>query len=225
MIIDVHSHLVGGGSCNLLITSYDWRNSENVSGFFSIGAHPWFSSYAVQIDELAQLPNCLAIGETGLDRVQGLPFDTQLKSFEAQILLSERVKKPLIIHCVKAFDEVLRLKKKHEPTQPWIIHGFQKNASLAKQLIEAGCYLSIGIGIKRDKVREMVKTIPVERLFLETDDSNISITSVYVLMAEALNISLGNLESILSRNFEIAFKKDAYELVRENGITYKGIGN
>jgi TatD DNase family protein len=204
----------------LLINSCDWQSFKDVDGFFSVGAHPWFSSYNVQIDRLAQLPNCLAIGESGLDRVKGLSFDEQLKSFEAQVQLAERIEKPLIIHCVKAFDEILRLKKKWKPNQPWIIHGYQKNSNLAKQLIDAGCYLSIGVGVKNESVKEMVKAIPTERLFLETDDSNVSIADVYDLIAKTLNISSGNLENIILRNFEIAFKKDAHKLVRESRITH-----
>ena len=132
----------------------------------------------------------------------------QLKVFKAQILLSEEYQKPLIIHCVKSFQEVLLLKKEIKPQQPWIIHGFNKNSQVAASLIKNSCFLSFGKSLlKNEKLQDAFKEIPLENIFLETDDSEIAIETIYKKAAEIKNVTIGEIKKNIHQNFNKIFIK------------------
>jgi len=118
------------------------------------------------------------IGECGLDRICATPYDLQLKAFEAQIELSERFGVPLILHCVRALDDVLRLKR--GTRQPWIFHGFRGKPQQLEQLLSHGFYVSFGFRHHEESLR----LCPSDRLFLETDDVSESIVSLYETAAK-----------------------------------------
>ena len=71
-------------------------------------------------------------------------MDLQKEVFLAQANLAEETHKPLIIHCVKAWADLIACKKAVKPEMPWIIHGFRGNGELASQLVRLGFYLSFG---------------------------------------------------------------------------------
>ena len=81
------------------------------------------------------------------------------------VALSERLGKPLLLHVVRAYAEILALHKRVRPSQPWIVHGFRGKPALALQLVKAGFYLSVG----PDCPQATVDVIPLERLLHETD--------------------------------------------------------
>lgn len=113
------------------------------------------------------------IGECGLDRLCATPYDLQLAAFEAQIALSEELCRPIILHCVRALDDVLRLKR--GTTQPWIWHGFRGKPQQLQQLLDHGFYVSFGFRHNADSLR----FCPPNRFFLETDDTLAPIASLY----------------------------------------------
>ena len=79
--------------------------------------------------------------------------------------------KPLVIHLVKAVDELLKVKRDLRPSNPWIIHGFRGKAALAEEYLKHGFYLSFG-----EKYQEVALCrVPADRLFIETDESEVSI--------------------------------------------------
>ena len=145
----------------------------------------------------------VAIGETGLDRLHADTYELQLEVFEQHILLSEEYKKPLIIHCVKAIPDVLRLHKKHQPQQTWIIHGFNGNTDEIRQLTQRGICLSVGESIfyPNRKITKHLSSIPLEYLFLETDTSEKTIQQIYAKAAELLNLPLERLKQQIFSNF------------------------
>lgn len=117
-------------------------------GYYSIGIHPWDTPATAdalrQLEEAVKTdPRVVAIGEAGLDKLRGAPLDEQERVFEAQIELAERLGLPLIIHCVRALDRLLRLRKRH-PSGQWILHGFRGGEATARQLLDAGIDLSFG---------------------------------------------------------------------------------
>ena len=79
-------------------------------------------------------PECVAIGEAGLDRLSPIAMSLQTTLFERQAVLAEQWRKPLIVHCVKAWEELLACRKRLRPEQPWVIHGFRAKEPLARQL-------------------------------------------------------------------------------------------
>ena len=154
--------------------------------YFSAGIHPWHiastdpTSLTSQLSRIAESPQLLAIGECGLDKLTDPPIDIQITIFKQQIEIAENSKKPMIIHCVKAFNELIKLRKETAARQEWIIHGFRGKPQLATELIQHGFRISIGHKFNPETAR----IIPLHRLFLETDDSNIDIETVYRQIAE-----------------------------------------
>lgn len=180
------------------------KDNENYP-WFSCGVHPWYSEDAVPqlkfLNEIASDPRIIAIGEAGLDKLKGPDLRIQLAIFEQQVQLSEQLQKPLMIHCVKAWEELLHIKKKHNPRQPWIIHGYKGKVNLAKQLLSHDFCFSIGERFNNESIRE----IPLDRLFCETDVSETSIEEVYSEVANALNIPIERLASQIERNVKRVF--------------------
>lgn len=182
--------------------------------FYSIGIHPWYikeeeiDSELKIIEEKLQTENCLAIGECGLDKRIEVPFESQIEVFEKQLILAEKYKKPVVIHCVAAFQEVIAIKKKMKISVPMIIHGFSKNIQLAEQLIKEGFYISFGKYLLRNPdLKTVFEKIPNDRFFLETDTIEESIMQVYEVAAEYKSITIIELKSIISSNYKKVFEE------------------
>lgn len=172
---------------------------EGEQTFPSFGLHPWYLTEAWQ-EEVRELEGRLNamnrgeagllenqgkgelffIGECGLDRLCDTPYERQLAAFEAQIRLSEQLQRPLILHCVRATDDVLRLKR--GTRQPWVFHGFRGKPQQLRQLLVHGFYVSFGF---RYNVSSL-QACPPDRLFLETDDSPTPIERLYAATAPLL---------------------------------------
>ena len=170
---------------------------EDEQTFPAFGLHPWHLTDDWQ-SELSALearisPPCF-VGECGLDRLCSTPYPLQLAAFEAQIQLSERLALPLVLHCVRAIDDVLRLK--HGTRQPWIFHGFRGKPQQLRQLLDHGFYVSFGF---RHNV-ESLRACPLHRLFLETDDTPSPIAPLYATAATLLGTTPQALNSQLWQN-------------------------
>lgn len=176
----------------------------------SYGIHPWYVETAndeqfLHLEKLIQQENCYAVGECGLDKLTQTAWDLQVTVFERQIELSEKYQKPLLIHCVKAVQEMVLLKRKYQPQQSWIFHGFRKTNTL-QQLLKNGFFISIGTAILTDeKLQKSIVDIPLEKLFLETDDKTVSIHSVYEKVAELRQLNVSELANQLVENFRRVF--------------------
>lgn len=174
-------------------------------GYLSCGIHPWYiTDKKKQISLLRQLAaeeNVVAIGEAGLDKLAQTPMESQIPVFKEQVLLSESLVKPLIIHCVKAWDELLVLRKEYMPGQAWIVHGFRGNGMLAEQLIRHGLLLSFG---KKFNPDALIKAWP-DRLFAETDEQESGIQETYGRIAESLSVSGELLSAQISENVNKIF--------------------
>lgn len=167
---------------------------------FSCGVHPWYSENADPqlkfLSEIAGDSRIIAIGEAGYDRLKGPSPSVQAYVFERQVELSEQLRKPLIIHCVKAWDELLATRKKYHPKQPWIIHSYRGKPELTDQLLHHGFMFSVSDKFNKDSVKQ----IPLDRIFCETDDADVNIVSIYENLAEALEISLEDLANSIEKN-------------------------
>ncbi|WP_426485036.1 TatD family hydrolase [Flavobacterium sp. 2] len=182
--------------------------------FYSIGIHPWYISEERLetdlkiIEEKLQTENCLAIGECGLDKRIEQPFEIQISVFEKQLALAEKYKKPVVIHCVAAFQEVIEIKKKLKISVPMIIHGFSKNSQLANQLIAAGFYISFGKYLLRNpELKTVFQNVPNEKFLLETDTIEENIQQVYGLASEYKGLDIKELQSIILSNYRDIFEK------------------
>jgi TatD DNase family protein len=180
--------------------------------FYSIGIHPLFidenrleKDFQVVEEKLA-LTECLALGECGLDKRSETSFEVQQSVFEKQLAMAEKHQKPVVIHCVAAFQELIEIKKRLKITVPMIVHGFSKKEELAKQLIDNGFYVSFGKNLLRNPELESVfKSIPNDKFLLETDMVEEGIQDVYALAAKYKELELSELQEIVNKNYKTVF--------------------
>jgi TatD DNase family protein len=179
---------------------------------YSIGIHPWFivedrieSDLAI-IESKLNESACMAVGECGLDKRIDISFELQQTVFERQLILAEQYKKPVVIHCVAAFQELIAIKKKLKITVPILIHGFSKNEQVAKELVANGCYISFGKYLMRmPQLESVFKDMPNHRFFLETDTDEQTIQEVYALAAQYKGLSILQIQELVSINFSAIF--------------------
>lgn len=187
-----------------------YSNFERVHepGNYSIGLHPWYITEKWKdefeiIHQLSTNTNVKAIGECGLDKLAEIDFVLQQEVFAQQIELANQINKPLIIHCVKAYDEVLQQLKQSRVHV--IFHGFNKSEQLAHQIIKAGHYISFGKALLQEHVQQIAASLPLEKLFLETDDAAIPIQTIYEHAAKVFSIDEDSLSLQLQENAEKVF--------------------
>jgi len=138
-----------------------------------------------------------------LDKLAKAPMELQLAVFKEQVKLSEKLGLPLIIHCVKAMDELLAVKKEFRPQQAWVWHGFRGKPEQAVQLLKKGVYLSFG----EYYPDETMQIVPDERLFLETDDSLLDIEDILCQAARVRGVEVEALCEVIRRNIQNVFFK------------------
>jgi TatD DNase family protein len=210
MFVDIHSHIENthGGTLtvqNIIIGEEPIQEPLNQQHCYSAGIHPWYISKTnweqqlIQLENMLNQPQVKLVGECGLDRLNGPDLQLQQQVFERQIQLAEKFKKPLIIHCVKCFSELLQIKKKTQPTVPLIIHGFNNKVEIASQLLNVGFNFSLGAALlnANSNAAQLIKHLPDNRIFLETDDKKVSISEIYQAAASLKNISLNQLKDII----------------------------
>ena len=212
--VDIHTHSARTADDSIQIINLDLNQPCPEQGYFSFGIHPWALDNAdFQVDEALnklkenlQQPRVVALGEAGLDKFHA-DYERQVKVFERQIVLSENLKKPMILHDVKSHNEILALRKKHKAKQPWIVHGFNGTEQDIQQLTGQGLYLSVGEALLHPdrKIYKSLKTILLDRLFLETDMTEIGIETVYGAAAKLLGIELDTLKKQIFCNFARLF--------------------
>lgn len=170
---------------------------------YSAGLHPWFASMENfdrdydRLSEFAKGPAVKLIGECGLDRLRGEPLEHQLLMLKKQILLAEALQKPVILHCVRCYDELMALKREMQPSVPLIIHGFNKHQELGLQLLSKGFYLSFGKAILNADSGAASLLKHTEVFFLETDDATCSIEEIYRAAANLKNSTVAEVKALI----------------------------
>jgi TatD DNase family protein len=201
---DVHTHFLTGNPYAIL------NANSSINSFHSRGIHPWFVNKNIPLEKLEfdlQHPKCIALGEIGLDKICGTDFKLQRKLFIQQIELSEKYQLPIIIHCVRASNELFQLKKEIKPTQTWIWHGFNKT-NLLNQTIENGIIPSFGeASLHNESLRNELVNLESNHFLLETDTSTLSIETIYKTIAELRNQLKDSLQKEQITNFERIFTK------------------
>jgi TatD DNase family protein len=199
-MVNFHTHTSQSNAiCNIDSSKVEL----NSNFYYSIGNHPWTNLFAIKEMEIVLLnnKNIIAIGECGIDKLRSnVSIDEQITLFKQQVELSEKYELPMILHVVKGFDEIINLKKVLKPKQSWVIHGFNKY-NLTAQLISHGFYLSLGEGLlKNDKLQQAFSEVPMDKIFFETDDTDIKIEKIYTFAADLLNIELSGLKKNINKN-------------------------
>ncbi|MFH0896316.1 MAG: TatD family hydrolase [Bacteroidota bacterium] len=212
-LIDIHTHNpvqpeTVVALLNLPAPELLKKNTENV--FFSWGVHPWNSAKADMEKEMKALRELSlkivmhGLGEVGIDKSRKIPLERQIEVFRMQLEFAENAHLPVIIHCVRAFQEIIEIRKKMNPKRPWVIHGYSGSKTAAVQLVRAGCSISFGRQIlfeENEKIRAAAAVVPFDRIFLETDEWNGNIEELYEELAKIRGISVASLAEQLRKNF------------------------
>lgn len=183
--------------------------------YTTAGIHPWWtedytgdeiSSFKNHIENLIEHNKLWGIGETGIDRAYPETLNEQKELFLWHLELSETNHLPLIIHSVRAGADFLQILKERKPSSPWIFHDFRGNETLMKDFLRLHphCYFSFGISVDNSpQIRELLPSVPVENLFLETDDQkHLDIHDIYLRAAHQLHFDPELLKSQIWHNFQ-----------------------
>lgn len=183
---DLHRHAPARGAvASGLPEQVERWIAEKAPGAFSVGLHPWNTEMIAledmdvmmaRVAEVANNPRVVAIGEAGIDALRGAPIDLQREILRRHIVISEMLHKPLVLHIVKAVDDVMALRREMKARQPWVWHGFRGNMQQAAQWLAFDEMFYISLGEKFNC--QAAKIIPIDRLLIETDESEMPISEI-----------------------------------------------
>ena len=199
-LLDIHTHNDSADKNTAILNCAAYIADRNIS----LGIHPWhitdeWEQTLRTIRENATRENVKAIGECGIDKTNATAdIEIQNFLFRAHATLAEEVEKPLIIHCVKSVDEIIGIYKEIKPRQAWIIHGFRGKPQQALQLTKAGIYISFGEKHNPDSI----KATPLDRMFVESDESSLPISEIYSRIAYIKECPVEDLAISVLRNAE-----------------------
>jgi TatD DNase family protein len=186
---------------------------EREKKYFTVGLHPWWADKVVTAEQkdtfsiLLSDPSCLAMGEVGLDKLKGPSISEQMDVLRSQLEIAQSMKKPVIIHCVRAFDQLIKIKKEFPSIRKWCVHGYGRHTILAKQLIDQGFYLSLMPNITA-KYKALFESLPSDKLFLETDSmADINILDIYQKISALTGISMTDLCTQMNSNARDFFER------------------
>ncbi len=158
----------------------DWQPviklaARGKGGIPFLGIHPWFADSAGAGWEerlmalLERIP--AGIGETGLDKSCRADFAGQQRIFQTQLRMAAELRRPLVIHCVKAWGRLLEmLEQSAAPLPPVMIHSFGGSAETLQRLLRLGCFISFSARVTTDsRLHPCLLQTPLARLLLETD--------------------------------------------------------
>lgn len=199
MSIDAHTHNLQ--AIDAIIAVEPNAFTPQPLRLYSVGIHPWHTDTTTEHDlellrQVAQHPQVVAIGETGLDHLRGAPQQRQTEIFEKHLLVAGQLNKPVIIHSVRSSQQVLQCCRRLAINVPCAIHGMRSNEFVAQSLVNAGFYLSFGIRFNANAVR----ATPLDRLLIETDDADVSISQVAAAIAPVRQLSVPDLLSLAEAN-------------------------
>ncbi len=214
--IDIHTHYAKPAPGIFIVDSllaHEGRSPEAKKGIsYTAGIHPWYLNDLNREEQLEYIrsiagdPEIIAVGEAGFDRLRGPEINLQLQVIAEQVKIADELRKPVVIHSVRAWDELQSAHKKLKPIKPWLVHGFRGKPDLAKQLLSRGMYLSFWFDfVIRPESAKLLAVMPLDRIFLETDGADIDIRDIYGKVAKDLKIEVEELKEILNRNFKTLF--------------------
>ncbi|WP_163324272.1 TatD family hydrolase [Draconibacterium mangrovi] len=211
--IDIHTHPFHNEIETITVQNIfpgDGFAAFNGRNFYSVGLHPWHlgskqeNNEALQmVEEALEFDHVIFVGEAGLDKISGGDFIEQLRVFEAQAVIAEEYQYPLIIHCVKALNEVIALREKMNPVMPWIMHGYNGSVEITKQLVDKGFLFSFGKNLFREdsKAVKSFKYLPLNKIFFETDELDLNVDTIYEQAAALKEMPVEVLKKAVWTNF------------------------
>lgn len=208
MLVDAHTH-------HPRANTYAIQNIDDIPSFpnqwFSFGLHPWhaasvdFENYKNKLRSAHAYPKFVALGEIGLDRACEIDFEIQKKIFIKQLDLASELKiDVIVIHCVRALNDILSVLKIHPVPAKLLFHDANFTLQDCHQLTSRGYYLSFGKNLMRvkSKAKDSFSQIDQDFVLLETDDSGLDIAILYEQAAKLLSVQAQDLEARYLKNFQ-----------------------
>lgn len=208
-LTDAHTHRIPPEENTLALIDLDpgempEKTAENM--LFSCGIHPKEQGRFTLsgLRESLRENRCSAVGECGLDASLPLPADVQEKLFRDQIAISEELKLPLIVHCVRRYYDLIRLRKGSNAAMPWIVHGFRANEQIGEALIRSGMKLSLS-PVWLLHLTLFPDWLDDRAFLLETDECAIPLQDIYAHAAKLRGETVKELARLVRSNFTDAF--------------------
>jgi TatD DNase family protein len=181
--MDAHTHRAANSPHIYVLSQEELLEQKISAAFFCAGIHPWHveSDQRESVRRWAKDPRCVALGETGLDRLYP-HWERQLAMLNWHWDLAEELQKPLVLHIVRSSSDLLQLMKRRRPRTPWLWHDFSGPLEAVPRLLKLHPMLYFSCGprfFKRPQALKLWQSLPVERRLLETDDSGVDILEVY----------------------------------------------
>ena len=189
MILDIHTH----------------NAQTHAQTIETVGIHPWHAA----IGDLAEVEQFAlsvdAIGEIGLDYACEVSREVQTAVFRAQLAIAEQLEKPVVLHCVRAFEDTIKIIGEYR-LKAVIFHGFIGSKEQAQRAVNQGYYLSFGERTFRSpKSIEALHSTPLSHLFIESDESPTPIEDIYAKIADLRGITPAELLLATEENFKRIF--------------------
>lgn len=202
---DFHTHNKNSKCGIINLIPFDSPESGKL---YSVGLHPYYAKKIYKSEKdyiisLAKENKIVMVGECGFDPKSELTLSDQTEVFMFHVEISEKFNLPLIIHCVKFYNELIKIKKKLKPRQAWIIHGYNSKITIFRQLYEAGFYFSFSPSILTNefKLKEYLKVIGTD-FFIESDDTHIRIDELYEEFSRIVGISSVEMSENIDKNLK-----------------------
>ncbi len=206
--IDIHTHKTYHDGTAYIYSQAVGKDPAPAAGVpFSAGVHPWAAGLVdmdVALEYLAEAP-LIAIGEVGLDYAADTDHDVQAEVFHSQLEVAVRRGLPVIIHCVRAYNDVLSILKDHA-VRAVVFHGYMGSPEQTAQILKRGYYLSFDErSLQSAKTVESLRLAPLDRIFAETDDNPEGIDVIYNKIADITGVPLETLQAAVADNYKHIF--------------------
>ncbi len=136
-------------------------------------AAQWDTTAELELGELLQGPECLAVGEIGLDGLLEVPRELQEQAFRGQLRLAIEIGKPVLVHCRRAWGQVVDILRQEQAGRVGgILHGFGGSLEIARQALPLGFVVAFGGPLTYTNARrniEVLQGLPAETMVIETD--------------------------------------------------------
>jgi len=215
--INIHKHgptkSVDELAIRNIFAHYISEMDGNMEGLFSTGLHPWHienkntEEHLALVEKASKYKSVVVIGEIGLDRLTSASMEMQREVFVKQLEIAASVGKPVTIHCVKAHTDIVSIIKKTGFNGTVIFHGFNQNKQIAGQILKNGFYISFGNALMnpQSNASKLFAEIPNNKIFLETDETDIDIKEIYQRAADLKDLNIYEIKKMISINFTNCF--------------------
>lgn len=206
-LVDIHTYSLAPNSSDIRIYNAHFSENFTNTSHFSVGVHPWNVKKEDEKKLISYLENVpklpWAIGEIGLDKTKD-DYELQITLLNKQLAIAKEWKIPrIIIHCVKAYSDIIPVLKKYQRDFIFIWHDFYANKEIYQQCLSLQSYFSLGLRAfnGKTKISFYLDHIDKSRIFLETDENTIELMDLYTLAAHNLSLDRNELIHQIYQNY------------------------